>query len=111
MVGDSYRYEENTVCGIGNNVSLVYSRLDFSREGAAGLTIRGRDSRRNTIHLILRNPEGEEKRQALEFPETENWEERFFPLQGICGMQNVTFLFLPGSCFDFDWFQFVTHKK
>jgi beta-galactosidase len=45
------------------------------------------------------NPEGK-RQQLVEFVRTEGYEEQSF-------MQKVTFLFLPGSNFDFGWFRFT----
>lgn len=42
----------------------------------------------------------------VEFLYSVGYEERVFDLEKITGIQKVTFVFLPGSNFDFEWFQF-----
>lgn len=51
------------------------------------------------------NPDGE-RNQLVEFTHSDGYEERVFELDKITGVQKVTFLFLPGSNFDFGWFRF-----
>ena len=107
VYGDSYTVMPSTVEQIGNNVSLEFHEMDFGQEGAASLTIRGRCAdRSNTIHVRFLDGCGE-SRQILEFARCGDWQERTFPLAPVRGMCRVTFVFLPGSRFDFDWFRFA----
>jgi beta-galactosidase len=97
----------SSVEGIGNNVSLEFEQMDFTGEGAAKLIICGRSPiDKNTIHIRFANDEGESNR-LIEFTLSEGYEERVFELERVTGVQKVTFIFLPGSQFDFGWFQFV----
>jgi len=106
LYGDSYTLGEGSVDGIGNNVSLVFSNLDFGEKGLTKLTIRGRTQLdNNTIHLRFEH-DGESQRRVVEFRHQEDWGEQTFSLEPVFGEQDVTFLFLPGSCFDFMDFQF-----
>lgn len=107
IYGDSFRIEGNNVEGIGNNVSLEMKQLDFEGEGASKLLICGHSLiDKNTIHVQF-TANGKENRQLIEFTQTDGYEVKEFPLNRVTGVQNVTFIFLPGSNFDFSWFQFV----
>ncbi|MBR2529222.1 MAG: DUF4982 domain-containing protein [Blautia sp.] len=113
VFGDSYTIQTDVITRIGNNVSLVYRDMDFGEKGCAGIVLRGRSPLAdNTIHLLFRSRNPEEgqdentRRRVIEFSGCEEWEEKEFSLEPIYGMQEVTFLFLPGSCFDLDCFRF-----
>ena len=42
----------------------------------------------------------------IEFTHTDIVEEKTFNIKPVKGKNKVTFVFLPGSNFDFDWFKF-----
>lgn len=105
VYGDSFRMTERAVEGIGNNVSLVFTDMDFGA-GTDGITIKGRaQNGDNTIHVRFFNGQ-EEIKQILEFKKSSGYEEQSFVLEPVCGKWEVTFVFLPGSCFDFEWLNF-----
>ncbi|MRN53700.1 sugar-binding domain-containing protein [Paenibacillus monticola] len=106
IYGDTFTDTETAIEGIGNNVSLIFEGMDFGEEECSRLVICGRSSlENNTLHLLYSGPEGESK-QLVEFAGTGSYVEREFVLEPVSGKQTVTFLFLPGSQFDFQWFQF-----
>ncbi|WP_055110171.1 glycoside hydrolase family 2 TIM barrel-domain containing protein [Paenibacillus ihumii] len=106
IYGDTYTVADNRVEGIGNNVSLVFEQMDFSSEGATRLVIYGRSPiDKNTIHVRFGSEEGESN-QLVEFTQSDGYEERVFDIKKITGQGKVTFIFLPGSQFDFGWFRF-----
>ncbi|WP_342042484.1 glycoside hydrolase family 2 TIM barrel-domain containing protein [Bacillus sp. OTU2372] len=106
IYGDTFTVKENNVKGIGNNVSLEFEQLDFTSEGSMKLVIFGRSPiDKNTIHIRFANEAGESN-QLVEFTQSDNYEERVFEMERITGIQKVTFIFLPGSNFDFGWFRF-----
>ena len=106
VYGDSYRITPEGVEEIGNNVSLVFSEMDFGQEAPGQLVIEGRaEKTANTIHLLFSDGQ-KEIRQILEFPAGSAYERRCFDLEPFTGRGTVTFVFLPGSCFDFHWFRF-----
>lgn len=106
IYGDSFVRTEESVEKIGNNVSLVFREMDFGSKGAGKLRICARAPKNdNTIHVRFFNGE-EEVKQIVEFKQCEEWEEQEFILQPAAGKWEVTFVFLPGSCFDFKWFLF-----
>lgn len=55
---------------------------------------------------------GEEKSvQVVEAPMQKEYGERTFALEEIRGKGSITFIFMPGSCFDFGWFRFEKTEK
>lgn len=106
IYGDTFEVTENSVKGIGNNVSLAFEAFDFTESGATKLIISGRSPiEKNTIHISFVTEEGESN-QIVEFHQSDDYEQREFTLAKVTGVQKVTFIFLPGSNFDFAWFQF-----
>ena len=107
IYGDSFVRTEKAVEKIGNNVSLVFQNMDFGSEGTKELMIRGRAGERgNTIHVRFFNGTDEIK-QIVEFPASGEYVTQSFPLKAVTGQWDVTFVFLPGSCFDFESFRFL----
>ncbi|MGG4144225.1 glycoside hydrolase family 2 TIM barrel-domain containing protein [Paenibacillus algorifonticola] len=105
--GDTFTFADERVEGIGNNVSLEFAHMDFAGEGASKLVINGSSPiDKNTIHIRFAGENGESN-QLVEFEKSEGYEERTFELEQVTGLQKVTFIFLPGSSFDFGWFRFV----
>jgi beta-galactosidase len=106
VYGDSFTVAGGAVEEIGNNVSLLFNGMDFGEEGASRIVICGRSAiDRNTIHIRFAGPGGETV-QAVEFLRSEGYEARVFELERVTGARDVTFVFLPGSRFDFAWFRF-----
>ena len=108
IYGDKFTVSGESVTGIGNNVVLDFGEFDFTGEQPSKVVICGASPLPlNSIHLVLKNDDGEQ-RILCEF-RTDDPEscEREFPLDGVGGKQNVSFTFLPGSNFDFNWFRFV----
>lgn len=107
IYGDTFEIKEKSVEGIGNNVSLEFENMDFGVEGAAKLIISGKSPiDKNTINIQFTNEDGQSK-QIVEFIQSKDeYEERSFELEKITGKQKVTFIFLPGCNFDFEWFRF-----
>ncbi|MEF2967346.1 glycoside hydrolase family 2 TIM barrel-domain containing protein [Paenibacillus sp. M1] len=106
IYGDSYTLSDDAVKNIGNNVSLVFEDMDFGETGSTKLVICGHSPiDKNTIHILFAGPQGESK-QIVEFAHSDGYCEREFSLERVAGPQTVTFVFLPGSEFDFKWFEF-----
>jgi beta-galactosidase len=108
IYGDTFEIKEKSVEGIGNNVSLEFENMDFGVEGATKLVICGRSPiDKNTINIQFSNEDGQSK-EIVEFIKTKDgYEEKSFELEKkIRGKQKITFIFLPGCNFDFEWFRF-----
>ena len=50
---------------------------------------------------------GEPERRVVEFGPQADWGEQTFTFAPVTGARQVTFLFLPGTQFDFDNFTFI----
>lgn len=104
VYGDTFRKDGEWLKGIGNNVTLVYENLDFGENGISGITICGKTSlEKNTIILSVKK-NGEEQRRILEYEQGEG--RQTFAIERLEGTCEIQFIFLPGSNFDFHWFQF-----
>jgi beta-galactosidase len=107
IYGDDFRTTGKAVERIGNNVTLVFEDMDFGEKGTAKLRIRGKSQvPKNSIHLRFSGKDGDST-QLLEFPGSEASIEQEFPLERIIGPRTVSFVFLPGSSFDFESFEFL----
>ncbi len=107
IYGDSFEKCGNTVQNIGNNVSLCYESMDFGAQKEWTLMIRGKTELPvNAITVRFRNEAGETENAVADFIGSGEPEQRFRVLTPG-GMCEVTFVFLPGSRFDFEGFRFV----
>lgn len=107
IAGDTFTKGVKSVEGIGNNVNLDFANMDFEDSGATSITICGKsNSENNTINIKFFAQDGSSTTQVIEFPHTEDYEEKTFPLTPVKGLQKISFVFLPGSNFDFEWFRF-----
>ena len=109
VYGDSFTRDGLRVLGIGNNVSLLFDRMDFGETGCCGIRITGRSPLpANTVHLMFAAADGgETERRVVEFGPQADWGEQTFTFEPVMGARQVTFLFLPGTQFDFDSFTFI----
>lgn len=106
IYGDTFTIKDESVEGIGNNVSLAFEEMDFTTVGATKLVVYGSSPiDKNTIQIHFANQEGDSK-QIIEFTHSVDYVEKVFNLEKITGEQKVTFIFLPGCNFDFGWFRF-----
>lgn len=106
IYGDKFEICTDAVCSIGNNVTLDFGEFDFTEKTPTGIVINGKSQLPlNSIHAVF---EGDtEKRVLLEFTKAENYTRREFSLEGIKGRCKLSFVFLPGSDFDFMSFKFI----
>ncbi len=107
IAGDAFTRTENAVEGIGNNVNLDFADMDFGDHAAASITICGKsNTENNTINIKFFAEDGSSTTQVIDFAHTDGYEEKTFQLQPVTGRQKISFVFLPGSNFDFKWFRF-----
>ena len=107
VYGDTFIKEERAITGIGNNVTITYAEMDFGEEGTAGIRICGRaPESSNSLHIRFLQGE-EESKQLVEFPMCGEYTEKEFSLTPVKGKWDVSFIFLPGSCFDLQSVQFL----
>lgn len=107
LYGDSFTKTAEGVMGIGNNVSLEYHEMDFEDGGRATLVITGATPlRENPITLRMVDADGCECTEMVTFAGGEGRSEQRFTLAVPRGLCSLTFVFLPGSNFDFHSFRF-----
>lgn len=106
VYGDDYSITGRSVTGIGNNVIINYEGLDFGVAGTDELVISGvTRNPMNQIQLRYTPEGGSQKTVLLEFTQDGGREQRF-TIPEITGVNDISFVFMPGSSFDFDWFRF-----
>ena len=106
VYGDDYRIDGRRVADIGNNVIINYEGLDFGENGSEALIISGEtENPMNQIQLRYTPAGGAQKTVLLEFQQNGGREQRF-DIPKLSGVNDVSFVFMPGSKFDFDWFRF-----
>ena len=106
VYGDSYRIDGVTVREIGNNVTLTWNDMDFEEAGEVTVGIEGRTSLPvNTIMIRITGEDGTEMTGPAEFRGGGELLQEF-RLHVPSGRCSVSFVFLPGSSFDFIGFAF-----
>jgi beta-galactosidase len=117
IYGDSYVKEKEAITSIGNNVSIEFEQMDFGEAGADTLTIWGRTPlQQNSIQVLFTKEAGETCKFGfgVDFMNSpiggestaSEYQAQQFSIQKITGKGKITFIFLPGSHFDFHSFQF-----
>ncbi|MBR3873603.1 MAG: DUF4982 domain-containing protein [Clostridia bacterium] len=105
VYGDSFTRTEEGIENIGNNVSLVFERMDFGDAAQAQLVIDGATALdNNPITIRIQNADGAEVNEIADFRRGSGPQR--FRIQTPGGNCTVTFVFLPGSQFDFRGFRF-----
>ena len=105
IYGDSYRITRDAVEQIGNNVTLEFGDMDFSKAGVTKLYICGRTPL--DLNSIQVKFDDSDNVQMLGFSKAVDFEVREFAVQNVGARQKVSFIFLPGCNFDFKWFRFA----
>ena len=109
LYGDCFERSGSAVTHIGNNVTLTWTDMDFGDEAEVTLEVEGETPLDlNTISIRIVNKEGKEYDTAAGFSGKGGTKQRFFVRvpEGSC---TVSFVFLPGSAFDFRSFRFYRH--
>ena len=106
IYGDSFSREGDAVNRIGNNVTLIWKDMDFGSDGDYLLEIEGRTQLPvNTVSIRIANSHGNETLSIAEFKGQLHGVQKF-RVRAPEGNCTVSFVFLPGSSFDFDGFRF-----
>lgn len=107
VYGDSFVKDGSSIRGIGNNVTLEFEQMDFGESGADRVKIFGYTPLEvNTIHICFTQENGEKRNRIVEFMGSKEKTEQYFTIEPLTGKGKIDFIFLPGSEFDFDAFQF-----
>ena len=107
--GDSFTVTpEGAVEGIGNNVTLTFTGMDFGQSGAGRIALCWRSQLpRNSTQLVLSGG-GQSTRQMLELPRADEYTRAEFDLsQSVTGEKTVSLIFLPGCNLDLHSIQFL----
>lgn len=106
IYGDSFEKKAETVENIGNNVTLEFEDMDFGTEGTKQITLYcSTPLSVNPVQLRFTGNEGSSI-QVLEVKQSSEYGEQSFQIEPLKGNGKVEFIFLPGSKFNFMWFQF-----
>ena len=106
IYGVDYEITENNAVHVGNNVFIEYSEMDFTDEGTSKIAIRGKSYIDKNSIVVRFDDEDGESRRLLTFTKTDGVDTQVFEFEKVTGVQKVTFIFLPGCNFDFEWFKF-----
>ncbi|MDR2558963.1 MAG: DUF4982 domain-containing protein, partial [Oscillospiraceae bacterium] len=101
VYGDNYTANERRIENIGNNVILKFNELDFSANGVNKIIISGFAPKGNSISLKFN-----EQTHMIEFAKSDEYQTQEFWVANPKGINDVSFVFLPGSDFNFEWFKF-----
>ncbi|MGX7198543.1 glycoside hydrolase family 2 TIM barrel-domain containing protein [Enterococcus nangangensis] len=108
IYGDQFQLTSAAVEKIGNNVILGFRDFDFGTTAVTAIEVVGRAATtNNSIQLKVKDNETEDL-YLLEFTAAPELQQKIFPLPAFTGKKNIEFVFLPGSNFDFSYFQFLT---
>ncbi len=107
IYGDDYKLNGKNVESIGNNVIINYDAFDFGENGVSAITICGYTANpTNAVQLRYTPAGGDQTSVLLEFTNTDGISEQRFDIPKLTGVNDISFVFLPGSKFDFSWFRF-----
>lgn len=105
IYGDDYTMKDGRVENIGNNVVLTFKDFDLG-DGVNKITVTGRtENETNTVELRV-NENGVQKTILLEFKKSADFTSQVFDIEKLSGKYDLSFVFLPGSKFDFESFRF-----
>lgn len=106
IYGDEFEISGHQVVNIGNNVVIDFGELDFG-EGATKVEIVG--STPNEINAIqIRYDDCGVQRTALvDFLNSIDYGTQTFDIEKISGKTSLSFVFMPGTDFNFDSFRFI----
>jgi len=112
IYGDSFEVKGQAVENIGNNVTITFKEMDFTR-ATKTLELRWRSHQdKNSINLLFADEEGMELLNTISLPESENYAATTVTLdKPLRGKGDVSFIFLPGSAIDLESFRFVQETE
>jgi len=107
IYGDNFAVCGDAVENIGNNVSITFDEMDFATP-AGEIEISWRSALDiSTIRVVFAPENGAEVVNMLTLPDSESYTSKKLPLQNpIVGKGSLSFIFLPGSDINLQWFKF-----
>lgn len=107
IYGDEYSISGRSIVDIGNNVIVNYDSMDFGESGAHRIIISGATPKPSNPIQLRYTPEGGEQTAVfLEFAQSGEVSEQSFDITALYGINDISFVFLPGTKFDFISFRF-----
>ncbi len=108
IYGDTFKVNDQAVENIGNNVTLVFKDMDFSKGGAGRIALCWRsDLPKNSIQLLFEDEESKIM-QNIAVEGGKSYISHVFSLnERITGSKTVSLVFLPGCSLDLAWIQFM----
>ncbi|MGN0649771.1 MAG: glycoside hydrolase family 2 TIM barrel-domain containing protein [Oscillospiraceae bacterium] len=107
MYGDEFTKQGRSIVKIGNNVILSWNAMDFGAQGASAVIIKGITPKpENPVQLRFTPEGGEQSSMFLNFAFSEDVSEQRFEIPRLTGVNDISFVFLPGTKFDFISFRF-----
>lgn len=107
VYGDSFRRGSEGIMDIGNNVTLAYANMDFGTATRTTLTLDGATPLAvNPVTIRFENEAGDTLTTLAQFKGTGR-SSQTFDVEVLPGNCTVSFVFLPGSQYDFYGFQFA----
>ncbi|MCD8055549.1 MAG: DUF4982 domain-containing protein [Clostridiales bacterium] len=107
LYGDKFTRGEREVTGIGNNVTVGFTSLEFT-EGASRVTVSGRT--RNAVEFVTLNTEGtgrvSRRSISFRFMRTDEYSTVTIPIEIEAGTYSASLIFLPGTDFDLNFIKF-----
>ncbi len=111
LYGDSFTRKNHAVLNIGNNVTLSFEQMEFEGEGRTQLVIDGETPlSMQAVTLCQQTLDGRESRKMLSFSGGQR-HRQCFDVDILPDARQISFIFLPGSQFDFYSFQFKIMPK
>ncbi len=111
LYGDSFTRAGDAVMNIGNNVTLTFEQMDFEGEKYAQVIIYGETPlSMQAITLHQQTSDGQESRKMLNFS-GDRRHEQCFDVDILPNAKQISFIFLPGSQFDFYSFRFIKKQE
>ncbi len=107
VYGDDFTVSGKKVEKIGNNVVIEFSEMDFGK-GTEKIEITGRTPLDHcTIQIRATDENGSQTTRVVEFPHSDDYVKAVFDIEKIKGINDISFVFLPGTKFDMESFRFI----
>ena len=107
IYGDEFTKQGRSIVKIGNNVLLTWKSMDFGTDGANAVVIKGiTPKEENPVQLRYTPEGGEQSSMFLNFAHSDEVSEQRFDIPKLTGVNDISFVFLPGTKFDFISFRF-----
>jgi len=111
IYGDSFTITAHAVEHIGNNVTILYSDMDFETDKpATNIEICWKSTQDvNTIKLVFTHKNGSETQNLLTLPACKDYDTTTLALENpLHGDGNLSFIFLPGSDISLKYFKLLS---